>query len=190
MANDKIGKKEAKTPAVQTERQIRAARLPKFTGKSLDTTNEQIENLKDELHTDHDDVLCSTVVTAISGNLEARREKVGKTLNIALQLLTELAPQSALERLLVAQLIACDNAASQCLRIGFHEDNPADTRSKYLGIGLQFQGVLVRQIEALAKLRNGGQQRVTVEHVHVHQGGQAVIGNVQGGGGGGTGGRE
>ncbi|HEY8383962.1 MAG TPA: hypothetical protein VIL09_17625 [Microvirga sp.] len=34
------------------------------------------------------------------------------------------------------------------------------------------------QVEALAKLRRGGNQHVTVEHVHVHAGGQAIVGNV------------
>jgi hypothetical protein len=35
----------------------------------------------------------------------------------------------------------------------------------------------------IQKLRTGGQQTVTVQHVHVADGGQAVIGNVQSGGG-------
>jgi len=34
------------------------------------------------------------------------------------------------------------------------------------------------QVEALAKLRRGGEQTVRVEHVHVHSGGQAVVGSV------------
>ena len=50
-----------------------------------------------------------------------------------------------------------------------------------------FEAVFVRQVEALAKLRNGGNQVVRVEHVTVESGAQAVIGNVQGGGGGGNG---
>jgi hypothetical protein len=37
----------------------------------------------------------------------------------------------------------------------------------------------VMQIELLRRLRNGGQQFVRVEHVHVNNGGQAVIGNVK-----------
>jgi hypothetical protein len=43
----------------------------------------------------------------------------------------------------------------------------------------------VAQVEALAKLRRGGEQTVRVEHVHVHPGGQAIVGSVthQGGGG-------
>lgn len=32
------------------------------------------------------------------------------------------------------------------------------------------------------KLRTGGNQTVTVQHVHIESGGQAVIGSVQGGG--------
>jgi hypothetical protein len=35
------------------------------------------------------------------------------------------------------------------------------------------------QIEAMQKLRGkAGQQKVTVEHVHVYQGGQAIVGAV------------
>jgi hypothetical protein len=34
------------------------------------------------------------------------------------------------------------------------------------------------QVEALRKLKNGGSQFVRVEHVHVNDGGQAIIGNV------------
>ena len=34
------------------------------------------------------------------------------------------------------------------------------------------------QVEALRRLRNGGSQTLRVEHVHVNEGGQALIGNV------------
>jgi hypothetical protein len=37
-------------------------------------------------------------------------------------------------------------------------------------------------LEALNRHRGKGTQRMTVEHVHVHGGGQAIVGNVQGGG--------
>src|SRR3954470_16049819 len=39
------------------------------------------------------------------------------------------------------------------------------------------------QMEALSRYRGKGQQKVTVEHVHVHAGGQAVVGAVDAGGG-------
>ena len=34
------------------------------------------------------------------------------------------------------------------------------------------------QVETLRRLRNGGAQLVRVEHVHVHEGGQAIVGPV------------
>jgi hypothetical protein len=34
------------------------------------------------------------------------------------------------------------------------------------------------QMETLKKFRSGGEQNVTVKHVHVHDGGQAIVGNV------------
>ena len=36
-----------------------------------------------------------------------------------------------------------------------------------------------RKLEALNRHRGKGQQKVTVEHVHVHEGGQAIVGNVE-----------
>jgi hypothetical protein len=40
------------------------------------------------------------------------------------------------------------------------------------------------QMEALKRYRTGGQQKVTVEHVTVNDGGQAIVGAVTHGGGG------
>jgi hypothetical protein len=35
------------------------------------------------------------------------------------------------------------------------------------------------QVETLRRLKNGGSQVLRVEHVHVNEGGQALIGNVR-----------
>ena len=37
------------------------------------------------------------------------------------------------------------------------------------------------QVEVLRRLRNGSQQYVRVEHIHIGDGGQAITGNVKGG---------
>ncbi len=39
-----------------------------------------------------------------------------------------------------------------------------------------------QQLEVLDKHRRKGNQKMTIEHINVNEGGQAVIGNVQGGG--------
>lgn len=46
------------------------------------------------------------------------------------------------------------------------------------------------QVEALKRYRTGGEQKVTVKHVTVNEGGQAIVGNVETGGRGSSKGRE
>jgi hypothetical protein len=43
-------------------------------------------------------------------------------------------------------------------------------------LATKLQRTFVQQVETLAKLRRGGEQKVRVEHVHVHPGGQAIVG--------------
>jgi hypothetical protein len=45
-------------------------------------------------------------------------------------------------------------------------------------LATKLQRTFVAQVEALRKLRRGREQKVTVEHVHVHGGGQAIVGAV------------
>ena len=55
---------------------------------------------------------------------------------------------------------------------------------KYLNASVKLLRLHGEKLEALNRYRRKGHQVVHVEHVHVHQGAQAVIGNVQTGGGG------
>lgn len=48
----------------------------------------------------------------------------------------------------------------------------------YANIATKFQRTFLAQVEALSRLRRGGEQTVRVEHVHVYPGAQAIVGNV------------
>jgi hypothetical protein len=50
----------------------------------------------------------------------------------------------------------------------------------------QLARTFATQVEALKRYRTGGEQKVTVQHVTVNEGGQAIVGNVRKGGGGET----
>jgi hypothetical protein len=50
--------------------------------------------------------------------------------------------------------------------------------SAWIGRGSSLR-VYATQVEVLRRFRHGGQQYVRVEHVHINEGGQAVIGNVK-----------
>ena len=58
-----------------------------------------------------------------------------------------------------------------------------DAMNDYGNLAVKLLRTYTAQIEALARVRRKGEQSVRVEHVHVHAGGQAVVGNVNGAGG-------
>ena len=45
-----------------------------------------------------------------------------------------------------------------------------------VNLACKLQRTLVALVEALHRYRSGGQQKVVVEHVHVNEGGQAIVG--------------
>src|SRR5437763_16310781 len=57
--------------------------------------------------------------------------------------------------------------------------SPSERRTPFLATAAsRLLRAYATPVEALRRLRNGGSQFVRVEHVHVNEGGQAVIGNV------------
>ncbi|GAN97457.1 hypothetical protein Geu3261_0186_001 [Komagataeibacter europaeus NBRC 3261] len=101
-----------------------------------------------------------------------------------------IAPQDELEGMLAAQLFASHNAAMECYRRAMHKDQQYEVRQGLLNQAGKLSRTYTSLLEALNKHRGKGQQKVTVEHVHVHEGGQAIVGTVSHTGGGGAGKKE
>lgn len=101
-----------------------------------------------------------------------------------LSIIRDLAPQDAIERMLVVQMAACHVATIRAGRWMATSDNLAQVTAHYAGYA-KLARTFVAQIEALRRHRNGGEQRVTVQHQHVNvaDGGKAIVGNVTHGGG-------
>src|SRR5215510_683158 len=71
------------------------------------------------------------------------------------------------------------------VRQKLHLSPCADSRSRLsLSQANKLSRTYAALLDALNRHRGKGQQKVTVEHVHVHAGGQAVVGMVQSPGGG------
>jgi hypothetical protein len=88
-----------------------------------------------------------------------------------------LSPRHEVEGMLAAQMVAMHNAAMECMRrVWTGQTIPA--AQFYMNAALRLSRTYASHLETLDKHRGGGQQKVTVEHVHVHQGGQAIVGNV------------
>jgi hypothetical protein len=91
-------------------------------------------------------------------------------------------PRDELEGMLASQLLASHNAAMECYRRAMLPEQTFEGRRENLGQANKLSRTYATLLEALNRHRGKGQQKVTVEHVHVHEGGQAIVGNVEGGG--------
>lgn len=101
-------------------------------------------------------------------------------MNAAYEALESIAPQSELEGMLAAQMIATHHAGMECLRRAMLEDQTFKGRDQNLKHATKLLGLYERQLAALDKHRGRGQQKITVEHVNFHAGGQAIVGHVNG----------
>ena len=91
---------------------------------------------------------------------------------------------------MAAQLIGAHNAAMECYRRAMIGEQTFEGRKENLDQANKLSRTWATLLEALNRHRGKGRQKVTVEHVHVHAGGQAVVGNVEAPGSRGPGGGD
>ena len=71
----------------------------------------------------------------------------------------------------------------ECYRRAMIREQTFEGRRENLSQANKLSRTYATLLEALNRHRGKGQQKVTVEHVHVHSGGQAIVGSVEAGGG-------
>jgi len=98
--------------------------------------------------------------------------------------LVGIGPKDELEGMIAAQLLAAHNAAMESYRRAMIGEQTFDGRSENLNQANKLSRTYAVLLDALNRYRGKGQQMVRVEHVHVHSGGQAVVGMVEPPGGG------
>ncbi len=130
------------------------------------------------------DLDAGTTLLTRAGNAVPPCSAPAEHMNVISAMMTDIAPNDGIEGMLAAQMVTCHNAAMECMRRAHVDKQTFEGRKLNLTFADRFLRTFTAQVEALAKYRGKGQQKVTVEHVHVHQGGQAIVGNVTTGGGG------
>lgn len=95
-----------------------------------------------------------------------------------LAMVAAIKPQDELETLLAVQMTAVHMATmQQARRLAKASTIPGiDSAERAMN---KLARTFTTQIETLKRYRSGGEQRVTVQHVHVNEGGQAVVGHVE-----------
>lgn len=112
-----------------------------------------------------------TVASARNGEASA------DSLNFMLAVVKSIDPRDEIETLLAAQMAAVHTATMTFTRrlANVETIQQQDSAERALN---KLARTFTTQMEALKRYRTGGEQKVTVEHVHVHEGGQAIVGHV------------
>lgn len=106
------------------------------------------------------------------------REVDTEATNFLLAIVAGITPRDQTEALLAAQMGAIHMATMTMSRRLAHAKTLAEQDSAERALN-KLARTFASQVEALKRYRTGGQQKVTVEHVTVNEGGQAIVGNVQ-----------
>ncbi len=110
----------------------------------------------------------------------SKDEKLAPIMSV-ISLLGAIKPADEFEGMLAAQMVATHNAAMDCLRRAVIRGQTFEGRDQNLKHASKLLSIYSRQIEVLDKHRGKGQQKMTVEHVHVAAGGQAMVGHIEAG---------
>ena len=86
-------------------------------------------------------------------------------------------PRDQLEAMLAAQMAAVHMATMTIAQRLAHVENIPQQDSAERAFN-KLSRTFTTQMEALKRYRTGGEQKVTVQHVSVAEGGQAIVGNV------------
>ena len=110
------------------------------------------------------------------------KEPNADALNFMVAAVAGMEPKDHVEAMLAAQMVAVHNATMTFARRLAHVENIPQQDSASAAFN-KLARTYAAQVEAFKRYRGGGgEQRVTVEHVTVNEGGQAIVGNVTGGG--------
>jgi hypothetical protein len=133
---------------------------------------------------DHwNNILANQAVRTLWFSEKADTEEIERQRHATVDALIGIKPKDELEGMMAAQLLACHNASMECYRRAMIREQTFEGRRENLNQANKLSRTYATLLEALNRHRGKGQQKVTVEHVHVHEGGQAIVGSVEAGGG-------
>ena len=97
--------------------------------------------------------------------------------NAALAAIDGIRPADEIEAMLAVQMVATHETAMDMLMRAKQADLTS-TLQECGSLAVKLLRTYTAQVEAFARLRRGGEQRVIVQHVNVNEGGKAIVGAV------------
>jgi hypothetical protein len=121
------------------------------------------------------DVILGNLVEALRPGLYDKLEEA--TLNAALATIDTMQPQSELQAILAVQIVAVGFCAGRFLRQS-HRHMTEPYIDVYGNYALKLFRLQNEMIQTFERYRRGSSQTVEVRHLHIHSGGQGVVGIV------------
>jgi hypothetical protein len=137
-------------------------------------TDVAVRLLKEALGTANPDFangLLKQLASSQGGKIDER------DLNFMLAVISGIKPNDQLEAMLAAQMTAVHMAMMKFVRRLDQVENIPQQDSAERALN-KLARTFTTQMETLKRYRTGGEQKVTVQHVTVGEGGQAIVGNV------------
>jgi hypothetical protein len=98
--------------------------------------------------------------------------------NSSLAALHGIAPRDALEGMLAVQMVTVHNHSIEFLQKALKPGQPDEVVTANVNRATKLMRTFTAQVEALPRYRNNDTQNLVVEQVHVHGGGQAIVGSI------------
>ena len=102
-----------------------------------------------------------------------------ESINGIMAALQAINPCDELEGMLAVQMVGIHHLSMTMMHRAANGDQPSNVVQDQVNRVTKLSRTFIAQLEALNKHRGKGQQKMTVEHIHVNEGGQAVIGNLE-----------
>jgi hypothetical protein len=185
--------KDAERRAIAAAKQTIADMPPRFeVGTQIKTENGATQIIQLPRHSDIDGwhaqlmaAFGTTNTTVVHAEMEriarALSQRDGKIdpaeLDTVIAILSGQRPKNELEAMVICQM-AVTHALTMRSLGNLNRSNGIQQQDSNALTVARLTKAFASQVDALGKLRRGGEQRVVVEHVHIHAGGQAIVGAV------------
>lgn len=114
-----------------------------------------------------------------TNNIRSDNFDMDKAKEKSKEALTALNTQSGLQAMLASQMLSIHELQQTTMAFAMGCTD-LEIKKYYTNSAIKLANCFTQQASVLAKLQGVGGQKIIVEHVDVHQGGQAIVGNIQG----------
>ena len=119
-----------------------------------------------------------TIMSQVSATLQDKDSE--EAANFISALMHGFKPRDETEGVLIAQMVGTHNLIMEYMKWAMIPGQFLEAGNDYTNRAYRLMNIFLRQVETLEKYRGkSSQQKVIVEHVHIHEGGQAVVGHIE-----------